>query len=235
MPYHAIARGCITALLVVAAVASCGQQKTGTPSSASSSSKHALSASTSPTEQTGGASESAETDPHALLRAWSSYLVDYTAVASPLQLVPTADVVITGTVTSIVSGRIAGAQTMDDPFATRAAAMGVKVDSVFKGPVRTDETIWIELRKGAATLDGLRAVIPVGLPLAAYLVPAPESSSELPYGLEGAEFPLNTQIWSLVHPQGLIFGYDKTAGTVTPLTGDIKPADTIEDVVPQLR
>ena len=181
------------------------------------------------------ASESASAEPSVppqeILDAFDGYFVDYSSegLGPPAELATYADVVVIATIEGVHSGRIEGAETMQEPGALRNTALEVTVDSVQKGNLTPGERMWIELP--IPPEDAEDALVP-GLEIAAYLKPAKESSADYPMGTTGSQIPDGAQLWELAHLQGFVVQYRPSEGTVTPLVDEIDRDETVEEAVP---
>ena len=158
--------------------------------------------------------------PADLRHAFSSVAYDYTPVGSIDELSDIAAAVVSGELEDVVVGRLEGAAEEADPFAARNAALKVTVTECSQGDIRVGESIWIEIPVEAAQLED---VLPVGLRMTAFLVPARPSAPGYPYSLDGSEIPEDASLWSVAHAQGLTFQLTRLAEGRTqdfePLTG----------------
>lgn len=216
MSHTAVLRGGLLTVLAMAALVGCGEADkppTATDDDARS--------------QVTGAPP--EVDPQRVIAAWEGLIVDFTPVDEPQDIADKADLVVTGTVKGFRPGRITGVKSMDEPLAFRSAAIEIEVTSVSKGSVKAGDTVFVEVTTSAQQLT---AAIPQNLPVAAYLVPATESTPDYPFETDGSGLPEDAQLWTTAHPQGLIFGYDREEGTVAPVAGLVERTDTVEESVP---
>lgn len=156
--------------------------------------------------------------------AFETVAYDYTPTGSEKELTELAAGIVTGTVARVVPGRISGARSMDDAFALRTSAVALTVGQVEKGDFNSGEVIWLEL---PVTPDRLAGVLKPGLPVSAYLSPAPQGSDGFPYGLDGSQVPSSADLWVPAHPEGLIFEYGNDRGTVAPLADEVDPGDNL--------
>lgn len=216
MSHTAVLRGGLLTVLVAAALVGCGE-----------SDKPPAAEDDDARSQVAGAPP--EVDPQRVIAAWRGLVIDFTPVDEPQDIADDADLVVTGVVKSFRPGRITGVKSMDEPLAFRSAAIEIEVTSVSKGAVKVGDTVFVEV---TASAKQLTAAIPQDLPVAAYLVPATKSTPDYPFETEGSGLPEDAQLWTIAHPQGLIFGYDNQAGTVAPLAGLVERTDTVEESVP---
>jgi hypothetical protein len=172
------------------------------------------------------AAQTSRVTPEAVREAFKTIAYDYDPVSVD-ELASRAEVVVSGTVLEVVDGRIDGAQDMSDPFAGRNAAVLVEVDTVREG-ARTGDRLWIEIDLEP---DRLRPVLPPGTEIAVFLVTAPESKKDYPYGGEGSQIPEGVRLWSVTHAQGLVIQYGAEQGTVAPFTEDVNPNATAADAL----
>lgn len=196
----------LMALGLATTVVACGEQTSApTPSAVASTSNEPPSA-------------------NDIQNAFETVAYDYTPTGSEAELAELAAGVVTGTVARVVPGRISGAQSMDDAFALRTSAVAIAVSQVEKGDFESGETIWLEL---PVTPDRLAGVLKPGLPVSAYLAPAPEGSDGFPYGPSGSQVPTDTELWVPAHPEGLLFEYGNDQGTVAPLADEVEPGEDL--------
>ncbi|GAA4369140.1 hypothetical protein [Nocardioides caricicola] len=196
-------------LLVGLSAAACGEQTAADPDG-----------------RTVATTAASKSTPESILQAFQFLAYDYTPVKSASELEGRAEIAIRGSIDAVVPGRIRGATRIDDVWAARSSGVAVRITESLKGPYDRGEIIWIEL---SVTPDLLQDSFVQGMPIEAYLVPAQKGTPEFPYGDDGSKIPSEAALWSPAHAQGIAVEYGDGTGTVTPLTHEVDPGESVSD------
>lgn len=163
--------------------------------------------------------------------AFSMFAYDYDPVDAPQDLEGRAELVISGSVTEVVAGRSESRAGVDRP-PVRNAAVGVEIERLLKGSATVGDVVWLELPTDPSIL---RPGLPEGARLALYLSAAAGSDEVTSYSTSGSKIPAGANLWTFVHPQGLILQYGAQEGMISPAADShsVDPEATVEDVLPE--
>lgn len=157
---------------------------------------------------------------------------DEVPVDSPVEYLPRAKLVVTGTVKDFTLGRIMDAEDISSPLAAPRVTMQVATTEVIKGEMAPGDMTYVELPLNGYDVEHFKEVLPPGTSVGLYLWPANLEGGELIVGNESAGLPPGSQLWVPSGSEAIVVATGET-GVLLPGTGEVLPGKTVVGLLPE--